>query len=59
MEVKQMCRVNFSGFWELEHLPYSGGFYEQPAPELDEILLVKDTMNRVIHAKKEREKKNK
>ncbi len=30
MKFKMRCRVNFSGFWELDHSSYEGGYYSLP-----------------------------
>jgi len=52
-----MCKKNFGGYWELNHLPYSGGFYEQPAPDLERILEIIDYINFAIYEEKEKNKK--
>lgn len=54
-EVRAMCRTNMGGYWELAFLPYSGGFYEQPAPELERILLIIKFINRAIYNKNKKE----
>lgn len=51
-----MCRANFSGKLELAFLPYSGGFYEQPAGLMERMLLILDCLNSAIHDKQEEEK---
>jgi hypothetical protein len=43
-----MCKRNFQGRLELSHLPYSGGFYEQPAVELEMILNIIGYLNMAI-----------
>ena len=40
-----------SGFWELAYLPYSGGFHEQPADELEWILKIIGFVNKAIDEK--------
>lgn len=50
-----MCTTNFGSYWELAHLPYSGGFYEQPADLMENILQIINHMNSAISNKKEKE----
>ncbi|WP_164730882.1 hypothetical protein [Anoxybacter fermentans] len=52
-----MCRVNFNGKLELAFLPYSGGFYDQPAPDLERILLIIRYLNEAIEKKQKEERK--
>lgn len=52
-----MCRKNFGGYWELSHLPKSGGFDEQPAPDLEMILKIIDYINLAIYNNKDKDKK--
>lgn len=49
-----MCGTNFGGYWELKHLPYEGGFYEQPAPVIDKIMEIINCMNNAIHNEKDK-----
>ncbi|AZR72534.1 hypothetical protein BBF96_03530 [Anoxybacter fermentans] len=56
-EVRAMCRVNFNGKLELAFLPYSGGFYDQPAPDLERILLIIRYLNEAIEKKQKEERK--
>lgn len=50
-----MCHTNMGGHWELQHLPYDGGYYEQPAPIIDEIEKVITYMNTAIKEKNDKE----
>lgn len=52
-----MCRKNFGGYWELAHLPESGGFDEQPAPDLELIMKIIDYINLAIHDQKDKKDK--
>lgn len=48
-----MCSTNMGGYWELRHLPYSGGYYEQPAVLMDNITEIITCMNNAIHNNKD------
>lgn len=50
-DVKMMCRSNLGGQWELAFLPYSGGYYEQPADEMEKIREILSVVNRIIDEK--------
>lgn len=52
-EVKMMCNTNMGGYWELAHLPYSGGFYEQPADLIESIMEIIRVMNNAIYNDKD------
>jgi hypothetical protein len=54
-EVKMMCTTNFGGYWELAYLPYSGGFYEQPADLMENIMQIINHMNAAISNKKSKD----
>jgi len=55
-KVKSMCSTNMGGYWELRHLPYSGGYYEQPAVLMDNITEIITCMNNAIHNNKDDKK---
>ena len=41
-----------NGYLELYHLPYSGGFFEQPSYLMEKILLIINIFNRVADEEK-------
>lgn len=54
MTVRKMCETDFNGHWQLRFLPYSGGFYEQPADELEDILAIISAVNTRLMEKSEK-----
>jgi hypothetical protein len=54
-DVQMMCRTNMGGYWELEFLPYSGGFYEQPAHIIESIMDIINYVNKAIKRKQKEE----
>jgi hypothetical protein len=44
------------GYWELNHLPYSGGLYEQPADLIESIMEIIGVMNNAIYNNKDDKK---
>lgn len=51
-----MCKANFNGELELAFLPYSGGFYEQPAHEIDKISTILRYLNEAIREERKKDK---
>ena len=49
--VKKMCTTNMGGGWELEHRPFEGGYYEQPAVEMDWIHMIISCVNQALDEK--------
>jgi len=43
-----MCSSTMNGQWEIEHLPYSGGYYEQPAVVMEDIHMKISCFNQAV-----------
>lgn len=47
-EVRKLCGTDFGGRWELRHLPFSGGYWEQPDEIISRIELIITCVNNAI-----------
>ncbi len=45
---KMRCRVNFSGFWELDHSSYEGDLLDLPTVEYRRWKLILESVNSVL-----------
>lgn len=54
-ETQLMCKTNMGGYWELKFLPFSGGFYEQPAHIIERKMKIIHYINSAIKKKQDQE----
>lgn len=57
IHVKGMCHSNMGGYWELFFLPCDGGYYEQPADEMEWIQKIIRHVNKAIDEKPKEQNK--